>query len=307
MTELTEMVLDYQRTGEGYEKLRRRVEQWVYFFPADRPGFAQEDCADFLLHARPRIPVMLRRYEHSDRSFEHYLAKTLRWQLRSFARVRRRRSRMFEISRAPDLWDGLVGVAEGEEPFAASDGVAGAGAQIRIVPRHRPRRPRRGAAKRIMILALKAAPVISDAQLAEVARLTGYSPDWLKECRGRLRADVARRESRRVELRLRRNDAFFRVRMAQDELFTTTEPDRRERLAREIERQNHRLRKAREELSRVPAVPTNAELARIVGLPKGTIDSALHQLKRTLACTRVTPDNATGPVARPLAKVRRIR
>lgn len=307
MTELTEMVLEYQRSGGGYEKLLARVEQWVYFFPADRPGFEQEDCADFLLHVRSRIPVMLRRYTHDERSFEHYLAKTLRWQLRSFARVRRRRSRMFEISRAPDLWDGLVGVAEGVEPYPQFGAVAGAGAQAHIAPRHRPRKPRTGASKRIMILALKAAPIISDVQLSEVARITGYSLDWLKECCVELRAHVARRESRRAELRLRRNDAFFRVRMAQDELFTTIEPRRRDRLHREIERQNHRLSKARRELSRVPAVPTNAELAGIIGLPKGTIDSALHQLKHAAVCSRAASAHTGGSGAKPLTKPRRIR
>lgn len=278
MTKLTELVLEYQKTGEGFDTLRREVEQWVYYYPSSRPGFEDEDCADFLLYFRGRIPALVARYTHTGRSFEHYLAKSLRWSLRSFARVRRRRSRMHELARSPDIWDGLIGVAEGtpQEPRLVGTAVQRlAGSTIR-------RSPRGTAAKRIVILTLKASMVVSDAQLAEVARITGYSEAWLRRCRDELCAAVERREARRRQLRQRRNRAFFRVRVAQDELAVTTDEHRRERIQRELEQQVQRLRTARQQLARVPMVPTNGDIAETVGMPKGSIDSALHYMKRNL-------------------------
>lgn len=278
MTKLTELVVAYQKTGAGYEQVRQQVEQWVYYYPATRPGFSQEDCADFLLYFRAKVPALLYKYAHSGRSFEHYLARTLRWQLRSFARVRRRRLRMHELTRAPDIWDGLIGVAESSETVShvattATERLAGArcaGA------------PQGSASRRMVILAMKAAVLVSDAQLDELARVTGYHEHRLRECRDELRRLVGRRDRRRTELRARRNDAFFQVRLAQDELATTPEEHRRAVVRRELERQNRRLLNARRELARVPAVPTNGEIAVVLGIPKGTIDSALHYMKHRL-------------------------
>lgn len=278
MTKLTELVVDYQRTGTGYEEVRRQVEQWVYYYPATRPGFSQEDCADFLLYFRAKVPALVYKYTHCGRSFEHYLARTLRWQLRSFARVRRRRSRLHELTRAPDIWDGLIGVAESGE----STSRVAENATTRLAGARRAGAPQGSASRRMVILAMKAAVLVSDAQLSELARITGYSGEWLRECRDALKQLVARREGRRTELRERRNNAFFQVRLAQDELATTPEEHRRAAIHRELERQNRRLLNARRELARVPAVPTNGEIAAVLGIPKGTIDSALHYMKRRL-------------------------
>ncbi len=278
MTKLTELVVGYQETGTGYETVRREVEQWVYYYPVTRPGFSQEDCAEFLLYFRGKVPALVYKYTHCGRSFEHYLARTLRWQLRSFARVRRRRSRMHELTRAPDIWDGLIGVAESS---AGASRVAET-ATARLAGARRPGAPQGSASRRMVILALKAAVLVSDAQLSELARITGYSEEWLRECRDELEQLVARREGRRTELRERRNNAFFQVRLAQDELAMTPEEHRRAAIRRELERQNRRLLNARRELARVPAVPTNGEISAVLGIPKGTIDSALHYMKRRL-------------------------
>ncbi|MFP4373793.1 MAG: hypothetical protein ACLFPO_05660 [Spirochaetaceae bacterium] len=278
MTKLTELVVAYQASGEGYEEVRRHVEQWVYYYPATRPGFAQEDCADFLFFVRSKIPALLHKYRHSDRSFEHYLAKTLRWQLRSFARVRMRRSRMHELTRAPDIWDGLIGVAESSESGCR---VADS-ATARLAGVRRAGAPQGSAARRMVILAMKAAVVVTDAQLAELARLTGYSELRMREHRDELKRFVERRERRRNELRERRNNAFLEVRLAQDELAITPEEHRRAAIRRELDRQNRRLRNARRQLAHVPSVPTNGEIAAILGIPKGTVDSALHYMKRRL-------------------------
>lgn len=278
MTKLTELVVGYQETGTGYETVRREVEQWVYYYPATRPGFSQEDSADFLLYFRGKVPALVYKYRHSGRSFEHYLARTLRWQLRSFARVRRRRVRMHELTRAPDIWDGLIGVAESCDSASR----VAASATTRLAGARRAGAPQGSASRRMVILAMKAAVLVSDAQLRELARVTGYSEEWLRECRDELKHRVGRRDGRRTELRERRNNAFFQVRLAQDELAMTPEQHRRAAIHRELERQNRRLLNARRELARVPAVPSNGEISAVLGIPKGTIDSALHYMKRRL-------------------------
>ncbi|MFW5806751.1 MAG: hypothetical protein ACOCWU_03700, partial [Spirochaetota bacterium] len=70
MTKLTELVLEYQRTGNGYERLRSEIERFVYYYPPTRPGFCEEDSAEFLLYFREKIPTLMARYVHQDRSFD---------------------------------------------------------------------------------------------------------------------------------------------------------------------------------------------------------------------------------------------
>lgn len=284
MTKLTEQVLAYQRDGSGYEELEREVEKWVYYYPAGRPGFTEEDSAEFLLYFRRKIPALLERYTHLDRSFEAYLAKTLKWQIRTYARLRRRRARAHELTRAPEIWDGLIGVAESPEPSGELVGPVTrrlAGARLR-------RSPKASVARRVVILAMKAAVVISDRQLAEVAARTGYSYTWLHRCREELRFCVERRESRRAALRERRNTAFFRVRILQDELATATGEHRRARLREALDKHTRRLETARARLAHVPTTPTNGEISRTLGVPKGSVDSALHYMKRNLVAVVAT-------------------
>ncbi|MFI5368672.1 MAG: hypothetical protein ACHQ1F_06630, partial [Spirochaetia bacterium] len=44
-----------------------------------------------------------------------------------------------------------------------------------------------------------------------------------------------------------------------------------------------RMRAAMSRMARVKLAPTNLEIARVVGVPKGTVDSGLYWLKRKLA------------------------
>jgi hypothetical protein len=44
-----------------------------------------------------------------------------------------------------------------------------------------------------------------------------------------------------------------------------------------------RMRAAMIRMARVKLAPTNLEIARVVGVPKGTVDSGLYWLKRKLA------------------------
>ena len=50
------------------------------------------------------------------------------------------------------------------------------------------------------------------------------------------------------------------------------------------------MRGAMDKMSRVGLAPTNKEIARILGVPKGTVDSGLYWLKKKLAPV-YDPDN----------------
>jgi len=97
-----------------------------------------------------------------------------------------------------------------------------------------------------------------------------------------LRARVFRREPRFRELDVRRNLALSRLFRAEESLFRAADPRERERLSDLIADSRSRLSGYLKELRNLITCPTNREVAELLGIPKGTVDSALYNVKKAL-------------------------
>ena len=92
------------------------------------------------------------------------------------------------------------------------------------------------------------------------------------------RSRLARLET----LRCRRNKAFSQSRLIEAELQVETVPDRIETLQIALRRTRRRMASSASRMAKVGVSPTNLEIARILGVPKGTVDSGLYWLKKKL-------------------------
>ena len=68
------------------------------------------------------------------------------------------------------------------------------------------------------------------------------------------------------------------------------DPLRTEKLRAGLSRARRRMRLAMNRMARVGLAPTNREIASVLGVPKGTVDSGLYWLKKKLASV-YDPDN----------------
>jgi hypothetical protein len=91
------------------------------------------------------------------------------------------------------------------------------------------------------------------------------------------------RECRHEMFRCRRNKAFATIRLLEHELMAEVDPEKRVSLQKSLARMRLRMRTAMQRMSRVGLAPTNLEISRALGVPKGTVDSGLYWLKRKLA------------------------
>lgn len=275
MENLTSRVLEYQRSRSGLEDLVAEIAPRVLRYPRRRFGWDEDACSEFYLYVHPRLLRALGRFRDQGVPFETYLASVLRWQAISFARRRSRDEQTWAMGArlAPES------IPEPDEPsdlerFSAPNGS--------------PKRPpvtRFGASDRrsLLLLVLKCCRRLDPADLAAAAEATGVGPERLAGLIERLRAGMEPVERRLAALRERRNQAYSEARMLETELAGCPEPAAADRLQRRREAANRRMHAAIARMARVRRDPTNREIAQALGVPKGTVDCALVQLKRKLA------------------------
>lgn len=282
MKSLTEEVLHYQRTGEGLSRLLYRLSCEVYAYPSRQAGFEEDDCGDFFLFARQRIPALIHNFRFTGKPFEAYMNSCLRWQLRSFMAQKSKQRRRYRVCNAPHRWEELneAELSAAEQPAgrsAATHDEQGKEISLQLPSRKSHRRTCSG--RRLVILALKGCLRLQEADIQTLAQETGYRRDLLSTAWSILRERTERRLQRLQRLRTKRNQTFFRLLCLQDELGNAAEPADIRRVTEEIELQTRRLKTIRNRIARVPLAPTNKEIAEVLSIPKGSVDSTLYYMR----------------------------
>lgn len=279
MENLTEKVLRYQRTRSGLSEIMDDVAQRVYFFPRRKLGWDDDVCGEFYLFFYPRLVRLLDRFRDQGKPFESYLCAVLAWQLRNFARERKRGERSWNVALRiePGEWD-LERQGEPSERRQTSPEVLSAsGSEIaRIIRTSSDQR-------NLLFLILKCSRTLDEGRAAALADLAGVSKQRLV---GLMRDLSHLRETRLERLetfRRRRNGAFSQVRLLETELQGEPDERRRDEITGRLVKARRRMKSAMARMARVGLAPTNREISKILGIPKGTVDSGLYWLKKKFA------------------------
>ncbi len=300
MTRLTEAVLRYQQTGIGLERAYGEAALLVYEYPRRRFGFSEDDCGEFLLFFHRSLLRLIDRYRDTGRTFEAYLYGTMKWQIRTFARKKRRSAVRYEVVNHRDLWEEIhpryyaasitestqeTGFVREAEPKLLVSGSLEIDADGRLVdPTMR---------RRVTILALKACLHLDDTLIRAVEHAADHQPGWLQDRLAEARAYMRRRTDRLRSLQMRRVRAYYNLRRAHDTLRLAPPGPAADSAMRSVAVWHRRLRLIENAICRVPRSPTNGEVAEILGVPKGTVDSSLFYMKRVYSGTK-RPRSATG-------------
>ncbi|GEM_PF-1131827 len=284
-------ILRVQAGGPGRTAVISRIINDVVA-KRERYGYAdRQEALEHLAGFYHRIGNLVDKYRPSQRGFEPYMVSSLRFHRRNDEIEARERSfRLSEILARPEYRDCAWSEADAQVTWDA-DETPGHG-QGHLEDSHRreilaglsvdARRPAslESACKRILFLALKCGFSLNETQICLLGGITGLGEAHL---RSRIEALRSMAESR-----LRRQEAYIRVR---DKLYAglcyyegrakqESDPERRARWDILVERYRARLRRARQRVNAVQAQPTNEEVALVLGLPKGTVDSGLHYLRK---------------------------
>lgn len=277
MESLTEKVLQYQKTREGLHDIVNELAPRVYQFPRKKMGWDEDACGEFYVFVHPRLIRLLDRFTDQGKPFESYLSAVLNWQLRNFARDRKRGERSWNVSLRLDIADPEAQEMDGRrESESAAERAFTSGGLASLIKSDADRR-------NFLFLALKCARTIGPENAAVLAAVSGVDEGRVLSLSASLRDMRAPRELRLETFRSRRNRAFAQARLLETELQTEVENERIALLRASLAKARRRMRAAMARMARVKIAPTNLEIARVVGVPKGTVDSGLYWLKRKLA------------------------
>jgi len=266
MESITEAVLTYQETGEGYKSIVERVSLIVYNYPDRVNSLTEEDKCDFYLSFYNRIKGLINNFTYRGRAFEALLIQTLKWHSLSYiSKLKKEKQLMaFEIREGELLIRDSLDECRGEEEIRAME--------INLKSQ--------ASKKRLLYLVLMDTPNLTDREMEKFSQMSGYDCDWLLDLKDRINISMHGKSERLTDLREKRNNYFSRIQYYQTLLYDELDPQKRETLQEKISRLKKRLADTRREISRVPARPTHGEIARLLGVPKGTVDSGLHYFRK---------------------------
>ena len=294
----SERVLTYQRTGEGRRALLDELATYTYRYPRRKLPTLDEDApGEFYLFCHDKLEQLIVRFRDRGKPFEHYLNSVLSWQLRSFLAKRRDAEHAWQTALRGRLW---------EEP----DPAAQPAAPPPDAPRRQPRRehnvrpfpgaaaaPRRGGdrgqlraltpaatsetvRRRLLYGALKTGHHLEEPQLAAAARAVGCELPRLRFLIEQLRRGRASAHRRLHLLRERRTRAFAQLQLWSAAAHQAVDEARRAHAVRRAARHRRTVETAQSEISRVRVAPSNREIAALLGIPKGTVDTGMYWLRR---------------------------
>lgn len=278
---LTEKVLTFQRSGSGLDELITIIAPMVYGFPRRERSADEDDCGNFYCFFMPKVPSLIRRFSFQGRVFEVYLASCLRWQFRSYAKQKINMNRSAVAAKDEMFWPSPYSPDE-------SSTVAETPSQLTNWAHRALRVGKNGTisdpvmARRLLLLALKASQELDEVTISRIVNLTGVSEAWFREKICDLHSRLDERRKRRMMLRRRRDQAFFRLKLFETRLKHETNRRELSRLQKLTNQERAHLKNARHELARVPVSPTHRDIAEVLEMPKGSVDSALYYMRTSL-------------------------
>lgn len=317
MSELTQTVMRFKRTGTGFDELEKRVCLLIYDFPKYSPGIDEDTRGEFLLYMLPRLRGIVDRYRPYEVAFEGYLFCCMRWKLKTFLRRRTRARLHSRIEWDRHVWEDvrrerLVERSPGDPDFLSSSpqhtalpANAVPGLQINAAGRVRDRlslrapgdagasfahetdppgfphlRKRNGG---LLYFCLKAVCDIREEELPRVAVLCNVSTDWLAHCRYLLNIRCRERRQRLSALRYRQEGLYERLRAREELLLYEVDPEKKALIRLHIRKLKHSYIRCSHEADHVNLRPSNRDIAELLNIPKGSVDSGVTHARKVLS------------------------
>lgn len=266
-----------------YRELKEKVLEYAYK-QVERDRYIE--AGDFILRFIPKVDGVLERYNSDFASFKHYINSHIKWLMFSFSKEYKsykEKSDAYSIHNTATYKDHLSLADERPE--------------YKISPRAKQLLSikdgsiyKKSSRKRLEIFTLKNIRNIEKEQIEIIAPLINRSVTWLfkqKEYLGQL---CEKRISNRNYLQSRYNRLFIEITKDQQKLLEMGDSYEKELLYNNLCDKQRRKRELLEKLKHRNCGPKNDEIAKLLNIPKGTVDSSLYYMKKSLS-TLLKEDN----------------
>lgn len=278
--DLNSAVREYQEGLTSWETL---VEQMIPFMDRvlrrqQRRRLMEDQRWDIITGMYPRLQRLVDCYEDQGSTFEAYMGTCVRHAYRAYLRTEARRqdrctfldARM-EDSRHPGLMveevpDPVGGTYQPDFRYLCGEGTT-------------PERLRR----QLLISFCRNIPILSVADCQRYANILALPQTWVEAVAMYAQHHRTDRTKRRTWMRERRNHHISRMMSCLASLNREEDREARRQLADQYTTHRRYWLRQIEQLRRQTYHLTSREVAILLGIPKGSVDSSLYQLTRTLA------------------------
>jgi hypothetical protein len=229
-------------------------------------NWEHDEYADYLSWLYPRMKRAIDKYQEAGASFETYIGAIMRWSAREY----RFKTSNYQITEYT-TWSFKtmdMMLHENEPEYLASE--------------RQPRLPYNS--RQLLILILKSYYFVSDDFVTRIAPALKMEKEILFGLLAKVRELRAERDAEINTLRERCHGQFYRCMAYEQRLRTTQENSAFHILLQtRLERARRRLLTIRKRLARTRLEASNTQVARILGIPKGSVDSAMFWLKNRMS------------------------
>jgi DNA-directed RNA polymerase specialized sigma24 family protein len=255
---------DYTAGLLGKKKLEGEIFRAVKEGIRHIPNWDTTDNDEYLSWLYPRVSQAIATYHEAGSSFETYIGSIVRMTVREY-RSRKARDYLSETAAWLSAFPDMYACEEPPEYNCVEE--------EETTPK--PENPRQ-----VLILLLKCCYYVSDDFLEKAAPRLGIFPEELSRMVNFLRKHREKRERIIVELQEKANFQFYRCIFYEKRLTALAEDSiAAQRVKVRLERGRERLAIIRKQLARRVPDPSNHQIAKLLGISKGTVDSVLYRLK----------------------------
>ncbi len=276
---ITDAMMKYKQTGIGYEDLLKKIGILVYSMMKDKYKMNEDDRSDFFCMFYKKIPNLIKRFEYHGTPFEAYLNVSIRWNIKSF---RISKSKYRSIQKA--IYKKPFYLIPHENDFTeiiktdfhisetAKEVLRLEGTKEILSDTIR---------KRLLYIYLIESDHIDERIKEGIIRITGYKRKWLETCSEKLKEKVERRLNRIKLIKTRRNTAFLESHILQEKCSFAENNNEKEELKDQINKLRKRIDQMNKDISKAIVRPTHKDIADILQIPKGSIDSGIYYIKNS--------------------------
>jgi hypothetical protein len=145
--------------------------------------------------------------------------------------------------------------------------------------------------RRILILTLKEYRFIDDGILKRVSDITGFDLEKLCQIVDTIHFQMEQRISKLNKMQETRNNLFFTLLTKQELAAVQTDPAERGKIRDDCENIRMRIKKLDKRYPRALLYPPNKLISELLGIPKGSVDSSLYYVRKTVRVKKVSVDS----------------
>ena len=281
---LNTMLFSYRNGSITKKKIIEAISLFVYKFPHNKYSWKEDDCSEFFCYFYPKISKIIDSFKIAEAPFEAYLVKTLKLQIKTFAAKKITEEINRKIFKNREFWpydDYQLYCAESGIDFYIKDPQPSYSLIKKIISSDKTKPiPRKETLnKRIILFVLKNMNNIKETEIPAIAEILDYDKKWLSEAFSKIKQIIEKKIKRKKLFEERRNRHFCRLYHLHELLSKSETAEEKESIYLEILKLKAYINNLANKIDQTITEPSHKDIAEIMNIPKGSVDSGLFYFK----------------------------